>query len=308
MEGVFKPQLASAAETQDDQQPKPDKNPEGLRQDHEQKSCPVNPDENDVTYKVLKDHDPPQEQPEVQTEDRFPTQTHDDSVALSEFSAVAEKKIQDEASCPYQNRTPLDLTSAQANQDEAEKSGGSVPALVVTEADQSCWSTAAPQRAERPADLVIPAAVSMTSLSSISDGGDVTYCDLQSPMSDSFSVTSEATVSRRSEEDDTRSVTASSVMSLFHRVQLDPLEKDWLKSSAVGNVAAQRLLLAQEPGLVLKKTALHWAAKQGRQEAVDIMLRSGADVNIRSVNVCVCVCVCVYILTLNTYLFLFFKA
>ncbi|MEQ2212944.1 hypothetical protein XENOCAPTIV_007177, partial [Xenoophorus captivus] len=197
MEGVFKPQLASAAETQDDQHPKPDKNPEGLRQDHEQKSCLVNPDENDVTYKVLKDHDPPQEQPEVQTEDRFPTQTHDDSVALSEFSAVAEKKIQDKASCPYQNRTPLDLTSAQANQDEAEESGGSVPALVVTEADQSCWSTAAPQKAERPADLVIPAAVSMTSLSSTSDGGDVTYCDLQSPRSDSFSVTSEATVSRR---------------------------------------------------------------------------------------------------------------
>ncbi|MEQ2197803.1 hypothetical protein XENOCAPTIV_003513, partial [Xenoophorus captivus] len=41
--------------------------------------------------------------------------------------------------------------------------------------------------------------------------------------------------------------------SLFHRVQLDPLEKDWLRSSAVGNVAAQRLLLTQEPGLVLKK-------------------------------------------------------
>ncbi|XP_071318069.1 ankyrin repeat domain-containing protein SOWAHC-like isoform X2 [Trachinotus anak] len=29
-------------------------------------------------------------------------------------------------------------------------------------------------------------------------------------------------------------------------------------------------------------TALHWAAKQGRQEAVDMMLRSGADVNVRS--------------------------
>ncbi|KAM4573909.1 ankyrin repeat domain-containing protein SOWAHB-like [Odontesthes bonariensis] len=31
-----------------------------------------------------------------------------------------------------------------------------------------------------------------------------------------------------------------------------------------------------------KGTALHWAAKQGRQEAVDMMLRSGADVNVRS--------------------------
>ncbi|GLD72052.1 ankyrin repeat domain-containing protein SOWAHB-like isoform X1, partial [Lates japonicus] len=89
-----------------------------------------------------------------------------------------------------------------------------------------------------------------------------------------------------SDEDDTRSVAASSVMSLFHRVQLDPLEKDWLRSSALGNMAAQRQLLALEPSLVLKKdfitTALHWAAKQGRQEVVDMMLRSGADVNARS--------------------------
>lgn len=41
--------------------------------------------------------------------------------------------------------------------------------------------------------------------------------------------------------------------SLFHRVSLDPLEKEWLKSCAVGNMAAQGRLLAQEPGLVLKK-------------------------------------------------------
>lgn len=44
--------------------------------------------------------------------------------------------------------------------------------------------------------------------------------------------------------------------SLFHRVSLDPLEKEWLKSCAVGNVATQRRLLAQEPGLVLKKVRL----------------------------------------------------
>ncbi|XP_025765190.1 ankyrin repeat domain-containing protein SOWAHC isoform X1 [Oreochromis niloticus] len=76
-------------------------------------------------------------------------------------------------------------------------------------------------------------------------------------------------------------------MSLFHRVSLDPLEKEWLKSCAVGNMAAQGRLLAQEPGLVLKKdfitfTALHWAAKHGREDAVDMMLHSGADVNVRS--------------------------
>nr|XP_046250987.1 ankyrin repeat domain-containing protein SOWAHC [Scatophagus argus] len=90
-----------------------------------------------------------------------------------------------------------------------------------------------------------------------------------------------------SEDDDSTSVTASSVTSLFHRVQMDPLERDWLRSSALGNMAAQRQLLSQESSLVSKKdfitgTALHWAAKQGRQEAVDLMLCSGADVNVRS--------------------------
>ncbi|XP_059191910.1 ankyrin repeat domain-containing protein SOWAHC [Centropristis striata] len=106
--------------------------------------------------------------------------------------------------------------------------------------------------------------------------------DLLSLRSDSISLASEPTVSRTSEEDDSRSVAASSVMSLFHRVQLDPVEKLWLRSCAVGNVSTQRQLLTQEPGLVFKKTALHWAAKQGRQESVDLMLLSGADINVRS--------------------------
>ncbi|XP_075939372.1 uncharacterized protein LOC142941018 [Anarhichas minor] len=61
------------------------------------------------------------------------------------------------------------------------------------------------------------------------------------------------TQAEESEEDDSRSVAASSVMSLFHRVQLDPVEKLWLRSSAVGNMLAQRQLLAQDPSLVLKK-------------------------------------------------------
>ncbi|XP_035981517.1 ankyrin repeat domain-containing protein SOWAHC isoform X2 [Fundulus heteroclitus] len=285
MEGGSKLQPPSAAETQEDRDPTPPQNPEGLRQSEGQKSRPANPDEDDVTENVLEDRDPPPDQPEVQTEDRFPTWTLTESAEFSPGEKIQDSM--DEASCPYENQTHLDLTSAAANQDEAEGSGGSVPELVVTEADQHRRSAAAPQRAARPADLVIPAAVSVSSLTSGCDAGDLTYCDLQSPRSDSFSVISETAISRRSEEDDTRSVTASSVMSLFHRVQLEPLEKDWLRSSAVGNVAAQRLLLAQEPGLVLKKdfitgTALHWAAKQGRKETVDMMLRSGADVNVRS--------------------------
>ncbi|XP_062245606.1 ankyrin repeat domain-containing protein SOWAHC-like [Platichthys flesus] len=100
-----------------------------------------------------------------------------------------------------------------------------------------------PQRGEAPAHQGAPENLS-TDLSSSSDGGDMSCCDL-------LSLGSETT--RKSEDDDTRSVTASSVTSLFHRVQLDPLEKAWLRSSALGNTAAQRQLLAQEPGLVLKK-------------------------------------------------------
>lgn len=51
----------------------------------------------------------------------------------------------------------------------------------------------------------------------------------------------------------TRAVTPPPTQSLFHRVQLDPLEKDWMRSSALGNTAVQRQLLAQEPSLVFRK-------------------------------------------------------
>ncbi|XP_008410853.1 ankyrin repeat domain-containing protein SOWAHC isoform X5 [Poecilia reticulata] len=289
MEDVSKPLSPSAAESQDDQELMPDQNPKSLGDDQDQKCWLVNPDEDDISGKVLEDQDPHLDhEPEVQTEDRFPTQTYEeDSSGQSEFSPVAEEKIQDcmdEASGEYQNRSGPDLTSAPTNQDEAGESGGGVPALVVTEADQARRSAAVPQRAVRPLDLVIPAAMSVSNLSSSGDGGDANFCDLPSPRSDSCSVTSEVTISRRSEEDDTRSVTASSVLSLFHRVQLDPLEKDWLRSSAVGNMAAQRLLLAQDPGLVLKKgyTALHLASIHGHQEVVQTLISTyNAKTNIR---------------------------
>ncbi|XP_067292765.1 ankyrin repeat domain-containing protein SOWAHA isoform X3 [Pseudorasbora parva] len=83
-------------------------------------------------------------------------------------------------------------------------------------------------------------------------------------------------------EEDTRSITASSVMSLFHRVQMDPIEREWLRCAALGNATTLYLLLQQDPTLVSKKTALHWAAKQGRVEMADMMARSGADVNQRA--------------------------
>lgn len=36
-------------------------------------------------------------------------------------------------------------------------------------------------------------------------------------------------------------------------MQLDPLEKEWLKSSALGDVATQRRLLRQDGSLLMKK-------------------------------------------------------
>ncbi|KAL1247933.1 hypothetical protein QQF64_023309, partial [Cirrhinus molitorella] len=54
-------------------------------------------------------------------------------------------------------------------------------------------------------------------------------------------------------EEDTRSVTASSVMSLFHRVQMDPIEREWLRCAALGNATTLFLLLQQDPTLISKK-------------------------------------------------------
>ncbi|XP_028441669.1 ankyrin repeat domain-containing protein SOWAHC isoform X1 [Perca flavescens] len=196
------------------------------------------------------DPDPPHARSEEQEVDQNPT----GSGRASVFHQDLDQTEHHGHTGPDQGQTP-------ANQE----AGGSVPALVITQAEESLRQTPA---APPP--------------SCSSDGGDMACSDLLSLTSDSFSLTSEPAASRTSEEDDSRSVTTSSVLSLFHRVPLDPLEKHWWRSSALGNMAAQRQLLLQDPGLVLKKTALHWAAKHGRQEAVDMMLRSGADVNVRS--------------------------
>ncbi|XP_026028107.1 ankyrin repeat domain-containing protein SOWAHC isoform X3 [Astatotilapia calliptera] len=242
------------------------------------------------------DPDPPQDQPEVQEVKQ--------GAAADDQEAGGQEQKEDRALPPDPDSN---LMMGVANQDEAGESGGSVPSPVVTETEQrntemaargrrpdGCFKPgtaveeASLQKVGGPSDPPTFAAVSASRPTSSGDGGDVTCCDLLSLRSDSVSLASEFNVFGRSEEDDTRSVTTSSVMSLFHRVSLDPLEKEWLKSCAVGNVATQRRLLAQEPGLVLKKdfitgfTALHWAARHGREDAVDMMLHSGADVNVRS--------------------------
>ncbi|XP_044048176.1 ankyrin repeat domain-containing protein SOWAHC isoform X2 [Siniperca chuatsi] len=278
--------------------------PESLQQDREQQSLhsgleQVQVQDKDSTQDDVdaKEHkkcppDPPQDQLEVQGLDQNPTGDNDRGRALASPQDQDRAELQGHTGSDQDQ--DQDQMTAAAHQEAAGESGGSVPALVITQAEESLRPApvtpvqpAEPRRPQRPADLVIPVIPADPSLSSSSDGGDMACSDLLSLRSDSLSLTSEPAISRTSEEDDSRSVAASSVMSLFQRVQLDPLEKDWLRSSALGNMAAQRHLLSQEPSLVLKKdfitgTALHWAAKQGRQEAVDMMLRSGADVNVRS--------------------------
>ncbi|XP_049430893.1 ankyrin repeat domain-containing protein SOWAHC-like [Epinephelus fuscoguttatus] len=278
--------------------------PESLKQDLEQQSPHSSPDQ---VQGADRDHtedeaenkkcDPdPQDHLEEQRVDKNPA--GDGASASPQGLDRAEHQVhtgsdqdQDRMDCNQDQNQDQDLTPA--NEEASEESGGSVPALVITQAEEAVRPVStAPvtpaetpvepaEKAQRPTDLVIPVSPTEPSLSSSSDGGDMACSDLLSLRSDSLSL-----VSRTSEEDDIGSVAASSVMSLFHRVQLDPLEKHWLRSSALGNMAAQRQLLAQEPSLVLKKdfvsTALHWAAKQGCREAVDMMLQAGADVNVRS--------------------------
>ncbi|XP_069035486.1 ankyrin repeat domain-containing protein SOWAHA [Lepisosteus oculatus] len=72
-----------------------------------------------------------------------------------------------------------------------------------------------------------------------------------------------------------------------HGVALDPLEKEWMRSAACGQLAHLAQLLKQEPSLACKKdftsfTALHWAAKHGREDMAAALAGAGADVNCRA--------------------------
>ncbi|XP_007887676.1 uncharacterized protein LOC103176098 isoform X6 [Callorhinchus milii] len=86
--------------------------------------------------------------------------------------------------------------------------------------------------------------------------------DVESLKSESGSVGSEAAASvsikgdtdQEGTDDDLQSITTSSVNSLFQRLQLDPLEHDWIRYAAMGNTAALTHLLLQDPTLASKKT------------------------------------------------------
>ncbi|KAJ8252542.1 hypothetical protein COCON_G00218540, partial [Conger conger] len=172
--------------------------------------------------------------------------------------------------------------------DEKDDRGSSIPEVVITQADER-WRAVMetqPGGAEDTGRAV--GAASVNTSSDQADGGDPTCSDLQSLQSDNTSLTSNATNSGKSDgeqdcqDDDLRSVTTSSVTSLFPRLQLDPVEREWMRSAAAGDAAALGLLLGQDPTLASKKTALHWAAKQGRLEMAEMMARAGADVNVKS--------------------------
>ncbi|KAG6930099.1 sosondowah ankyrin repeat domain family member C [Chelydra serpentina] len=71
-------------------------------------------------------------------------------------------------------------------------------------------------------------------------------------------------------------------------VALDPVEKKWLQGAASGHLITLSHLLKQEPSLATRKdfisvsTALHWAAKHGKEDMVSLLVAAGADVNTRA--------------------------
>ncbi|XP_035377629.1 uncharacterized protein LOC113576313 [Electrophorus electricus] len=70
-------------------------------------------------------------------------------------------------------------------------------------------------------------------------------------------------------------------------VALDPIEKEWMYSAACGRLPHLTQLLKQDASLANKKecvsiTALHWAAKHGKQDMAVAMADAGADVNTKA--------------------------
>ncbi|XP_017549752.1 ankyrin repeat domain-containing protein SOWAHC isoform X2 [Pygocentrus nattereri] len=71
-------------------------------------------------------------------------------------------------------------------------------------------------------------------------------------------------------------------------VALDPIEKEWIYSAACGRLTHLTQLLKQDASLANKKdftsgfTALHWAAKHGKEDMAVAMADAGADVNTKA--------------------------
>ncbi|XP_076840780.1 ankyrin repeat domain-containing protein SOWAHA [Brachyhypopomus gauderio] len=70
-------------------------------------------------------------------------------------------------------------------------------------------------------------------------------------------------------------------------VALDPMEKEWMYSAACARLPHLTQLLKHDASLANKKdftsfTALHWAAKHGKQDMAVAMVHAGADVNTKA--------------------------
>ncbi|XP_039508568.1 ankyrin repeat domain-containing protein SOWAHC [Pimephales promelas] len=70
-------------------------------------------------------------------------------------------------------------------------------------------------------------------------------------------------------------------------VALDPLEKEWIFSAASGKLSHLIQLLKQDSSLANKKdftsfTALHWAAKHGKEDMTTVLAEAGADINTKA--------------------------
>uniref|UniRef100_A0A672QM83 SOWAHA-C winged helix-turn-helix domain-containing protein n=1 Tax=Sinocyclocheilus grahami TaxID=75366 RepID=A0A672QM83_SINGR len=66
------------------------------------------------------------------------------------------------------------------------------------------------------------------------------------------------------------------------KVRLDPLEREWIFSAASGKLSHLTQLLKQDSSLANKKTALHWAAKHGKEDMTNMLAEAGADINIKA--------------------------
>uniref|UniRef100_A0A672NU17 SOWAHA-C winged helix-turn-helix domain-containing protein n=1 Tax=Sinocyclocheilus grahami TaxID=75366 RepID=A0A672NU17_SINGR len=66
------------------------------------------------------------------------------------------------------------------------------------------------------------------------------------------------------------------------KVRLDPLEKEWIFSAASGKLSHLAQLLKQDSSLANKKTALHWAAKHGKEDMTTVLAEAGADINTKA--------------------------
>ncbi|XP_073724468.1 uncharacterized protein [Misgurnus anguillicaudatus] len=170
-------------------------------------------------------------------------------------------------------QTGVNLLNRRGEEAECYDLEEMIPAVVITQ----------PEEDLNQSENTMLSTVDMVSSNvSPSDSTEFTSSDLQSLKSDTVSLISGKSDDQEGPEEDTQSVTASSVMSLFHRMQMDPVEKEWLRCAALGKYSALYILLQQDNTLVSKKTALHWAAKQGHVEMADMMARCGADVNQRA--------------------------